>query len=306
MKARVNLSFTTQPTASRFTKPKRQYGDFAVAVGLVLLVTFATAAAASRKAYRPETGICGAAVRGDVEGVKAYLSASPAAVDEPDRGGTPLHWAARGGNDRVVRVLLTAGAKVDAKATNDNSTPLHWAAWGNRLQVVKTIMDRKPEVDALDNRGRTPLWYACSYGPDTGIVQLLLEHRAAADAKCSNNVTALQSACFRGESDVVKLLVERGAQVNTHGYRGATALHWAVDGRQKATVEYLLKKGAQVNAMDESGRTPLRWAQDEMSEAGFLDRRKLRQIADLLRQHGGTASSEVQQNAQTNRSEMIP
>ena len=60
---------------------------------------------------------------------------------------------------------------------------------------------------------------------------------------------------------------------------GGTALLHAAFGGHKEIVELLIAKGADVNAKNDSGRTSLNWADKE--------------IADLLRKHGGKTGEEL-------------
>jgi len=58
---------------------------------LALLLLFAAQAMATTIAYRPKTGICGAAAAGDLAQVRSYLQTNSGAINEQDNGETPLH-----------------------------------------------------------------------------------------------------------------------------------------------------------------------------------------------------------------------
>lgn len=69
--------------------------------------------------------------------VVAYLLARGQEVNArlpKHHGQTGLHWAAWGGHDDTVRVLLAAGARVDLRDERFDLTPLDWAlqAWRER------------------------------------------------------------------------------------------------------------------------------------------------------------------------------
>ena len=54
-------------------------------------------------------------------------------IEEKDnRGRTPLHFAAMGGNVEGIRTLNSAGCNMNAVDTDNEYTALHWAA-GNLL-----------------------------------------------------------------------------------------------------------------------------------------------------------------------------
>ena len=55
------------------------------------------------------------------------------------KGETPLHRAAAFGTEDTIRLLLDAGAKIDAKDTNGNS-PLGWASWYLRPDAILRML----------------------------------------------------------------------------------------------------------------------------------------------------------------------
>ena len=77
---------------------------------------------------------------------------------------TPLHHAARTSrNPAIARLLIEAGADVDARAWNDlddlgpGATPLHYAArYDVSAAVVEALVEAGADVDAIDRGGRTP------------------------------------------------------------------------------------------------------------------------------------------------------
>jgi uncharacterized protein len=79
---------------------------------------------------------------------------------EPRPGGlTPLHHAARHNHVEVVRLLLKAGASINAREAND-ITPLLMAISNNNMAAAHYLLERGGDVNAMDWYGRTPLWEA--------------------------------------------------------------------------------------------------------------------------------------------------
>ena len=69
-----------------------------------------------------------AAERGLVEDLKAILHSHPGLVRERDRtGATALHYAAFGGHRDAARVLVEAGADINATDAQFHATPAGWA-----------------------------------------------------------------------------------------------------------------------------------------------------------------------------------
>lgn len=102
-----------------------------------------------------------AAATGHVDVVRALLAAGTP-VDVWDEGGhTPLYAVANEcGSDAgpdVVRVLVEAGADVNASSGVTRATPLHMAARRGHVAIAKALLECGAEVDARDRNGCTPL-----------------------------------------------------------------------------------------------------------------------------------------------------
>ncbi len=69
--------------------------------------------------------------------------------------GEPLFEAAGAGNLKLVRIMLAAGATVDAEA--DNWTALHSAAWSGRRDVVETLLNAGAKIDHAAPYGWRPI-----------------------------------------------------------------------------------------------------------------------------------------------------
>jgi ankyrin repeat protein len=89
-------------------------------------------------------------------------------VDEKDKNGqTPLHWAAWGGHEAVVQLLMDSGADVNAK-TEDGWTALHQAARGGHEAVIRLLIAGGADVNAKTEDGRTALHQAAYRGYEAG------------------------------------------------------------------------------------------------------------------------------------------
>jgi ankyrin repeat protein len=92
-------------------------------------------------ALRGGNDILQAAATGHLGGVRHLLRTVPGAVAATNRGGaTALHCAADEGHAEICRVLLAAGAEVDARAEEGLSALKRWmhGALG-RFQGAKKI-----------------------------------------------------------------------------------------------------------------------------------------------------------------------
>ena len=95
-------------------------------------------------------------------------------------GAILLSWAARTGNEAVVKVLVEKGAAVDS-ADQSGRTPLSWAAENGQEAVAKVLVEKGAAVDSADEDGRTPLSWAAENGQEA-VVKVLVEKGAAVDS----------------------------------------------------------------------------------------------------------------------------
>ena len=164
-------------------------------------------------------------------------------------GWTPLHQAAYSDLPTMARMLLAAGARVDASARGDGGTALVVALfWGNR-----------PTAELLAERGPTPR--NLRVGAGLGRLELADEpgaHRGfyrphsgfpawrPGDDPQEVLDEALAWAARNDRADTLDTLVERGARVDADVYRG-TALAWAAACGCVGAVRRLVALGADVD-----------------------------------------------------------
>ena len=83
--------------------------------------------------------------RGDVEGLAKMLAADATLANKAKNGDLPLHYALRGNNFKIVKLLVDAG--VDVNAFDDNGfTPLDWLERGGPSvdrQAVRRLLCRR-------------------------------------------------------------------------------------------------------------------------------------------------------------------
>jgi ankyrin repeat protein len=212
---------------------------------------------------------------------------------------TLLHCAAGEGHMETVKILLEAGAPVDAR-TADDETPLHWAARAGFPDVVKFLLKNKAPAEGKDGsramvaaaHGIRPseygedqreanaryrevinilhehhvafyLFTAIALGDSGRVKTLLKDNPALASSKegdAYHSTPALQRAVDLDQKEIAALLLDAGAPVNGKDERKYTALHDAVYWGREEIVRLLIERKADVNATTDCGFTPLHLA----------------------------------------------
>jgi len=203
------------------------------------------------------------AVRADnVVLVKLQLSEG-ADVNDLDLFGTPLHVAASRNLVDIAKVLIDAGANLEAEAvvSQKRDHPLHTAAFANAVKVAELLISRGAQVDVRNTEGATPLSVAAMNG-QAEVAELLLKAGADPLAEESHYYAApLELAAANGRLNVVQLLFSLGVDINRRNkHDGSTPLWWATDQDRVDVVAFLLAHGADPNIPNNGGRTPLRVA----------------------------------------------
>ena len=132
----------------------------------------------------PDISIHQAVFDGNIEAIKQHLDAG-AEVDAKDDKfvGTFLHWAAAGGQNEIVELLIAKGADVNA-TDGDGDTPLHLA--GNNTatkEIAELLIAKGADVNARDDDGETPLDAISLFNDPNGEIADLLRKHGGKTAK---------------------------------------------------------------------------------------------------------------------------
>ena len=139
-----------------------------------------------------------------------------------------LIYAASAGHVDTVRVLLEAGALVDAK-DRDGRTALICAALRGHTDVVETLLDKGADKNAQATDSSRE---SISVGLGHQLVSL------------PAGTSALMCAARAGRLDTVRVLLEAGAVVETKDAVRRTALEYARQSRHTGVVQLLEQAGA--------------------------------------------------------------
>jgi len=210
---------------------------------------------------------------------------------------TPLMFAAREGDVELTRMLVRAGAGVDA-AAGDGKTALALAIFNGNYEVASFLVDSKADVNKADVQRFTPLFWAVDRrNMETApnfpwmvtvdpmpLIRKLLDAGANPNALVNNTprarmregsprivfATALMRAAFAADLELVTLLLDHGADPQIISKDGETMLSAAaglafIHGYHRGkspeerlqVVKRFVALGNDVNQPDDYGITPL-------------------------------------------------
>ncbi len=189
-------------------------------------------------------------------------------------GPTPLHWAVRGRNKEMVRLLASKGADLEY-ATVTAWTALsvaivletpkggqpESASTVRRVDMVKLLLDLNADPNNCGGKRIMPLLAAAAID-DKEIMELLIGAGAALNGCCESvGQPPLFGAVVKGKVRAVTLLLDHGADVNFCCLHvGGTALMAASGNGDIEMVKLLIGRGADPNIITKTGYHALYFA----------------------------------------------
>lgn len=204
-----------------------------------------------------------AAKHGHIKMVKLLIDEGVKVDLESYKDRTPLDYAVMYGHEKVARLLIEKGASVNrlekwSITENDDQMGLmHYAAKHGNIKMVEFLIEKGARVNSESYEKRIPLHYAAREG-HIEIVRLLIKKGSNVNALTIDERTPLWYAFREGHKEIAILLIEKGANVNAL-ISGYTPLHYAARSGHIEMAKFLIKRGADVNAKDRYGDTPLDW-----------------------------------------------
>ncbi len=187
--------------------------------------------------------------------------------------------AAESGDATAVQEMFVGDVQIDARDVC-GWTALLAATHANRVERARLLIDAGANVNAKGDIEGSPYLYAGARG-HLEILRMTLSHGADLRSVKRYGGTALIPTAERGHVETVRTLIEAGTEIDQSNNLGWTALLEAIilsDGgpRYVEIVRLLLYAGADVDLADNDGVSPL----------GHAEARSYSEIADILEKAG--------------------
>ena len=122
-----------------------------------------------------ERGVWNAAIENDTPKLIKLLNNGNDPNQKDNSGYTALHYAARAGNNDVLKILLSHGADPNSLTSAGGATPLHRAGYMGNLGGIEILIKYKARVDISDSDGKTVL-HKCAEKGQYDCAKFILEN----------------------------------------------------------------------------------------------------------------------------------
>lgn len=187
---------------------------------------------------------------------------------------SPLWMAAALGHEKIVEILIKAGAKVNEKINSGRYTLLHWMSRRPsqfhliQAKVGDILILYKADVNYNVSTYGTPLQYAIHNGNVEWAEFLLKKGARLKGPEWQNEPPAtfiFTKPCIKNRKDILRLLLKNGLGFSSQLYEGENLLQefigrptpYIYEKDAKEIVETLIDCGISPNLTDARGGTPL-------------------------------------------------
>lgn len=185
---------------------------------------------------------------GSIGVVKALLANGA----NPNRAGprlTPMHLAAEGGQEEVLRLLLAAGGSPAGSQNACGFTPMHYAARSNAVGAVRLLLNAGADPNAKTSDGQTALAWAIEHDAED-VVSVLFNTTTDLDS-------SMLAATRCNRAELLGLMVNRARSPDIMIHNRFTLLHVGATLGHTEVIEVLLRAGANPNLPDADGVLPI-------------------------------------------------
>ncbi|KAK2844827.1 hypothetical protein Q5P01_011486 [Channa striata] len=174
--------------------------------------------------------------------------ADPAALDR--NGQTAFHLCCEYNQPECLSVVLSSSPPCLEIRNFEGFSPLHLAVLRGHKDLARMLLDAGADINAMDVKsGQSPLMHAVESN-NVDMVHFLIENGCDVNSQSYSGNTSLHSACGRGQVDTVRLLLKSGADSSLKNYHNDTPVMVA---KNKKIADVLRGRGSKPRGQDQHG-----------------------------------------------------
>ena len=153
---------------------------------------------------------------------------------------------------------------INSKTQTEYLTPLHYASFRGNLKIMKLLISNHADINALSLNGLNMLHKAAQGNKPSAIIFYNKKYNMDLNATDNDNLNALHLATISGMDSSLVYLLSLGMDPNAQDINGNTPLHYAVKYNQIRIIKKLLQNGAKKNIINKTQKkTPVMMAEDK-------------------------------------------
>ena len=206
------------------------------------------------------TCLCYASACADAHTVQKLVQSGADVTVTDSYAQTALHWACRSTTataTETIQYLLSCDASLIGRRNKDDDTPLHVAARYGNDNVIAVLIQHGAEIEEQGWYGRTALHHASRQG-HCACIHTLIENGANVQAvDIENESTPLHLAAYADHANCVRILIDKyNAKINAADVDNDTPLHDAAYNGNVSAIDALASYAeCEINAKSQEGRT---------------------------------------------------
>ena len=182
--------------------------------------------------------------------------------------GTALEAAVRYGHEKIVKMLIAAGADVSGGEKGDG--PLYIACQSGNVQIIRRLIEAGAGSSVKQKDHHKAIEIAAKWGQEA-IVDLLIDAAADFNVRHGDLIRPLIGAAGGGQEHLVKRFIKHYGTDTALGVKDLRMpLLAAVENGKVHIIRLLIEAGADINAQDEAYCTALQAAIYRLHNEGIL------------------------------------